>query len=163
MADNNTYVIYISLPEDDSKSKVVSNQSGSQKSSENSNNGKLEKGLNMAKGLVSYKAVSAFVNNLISHEISMVSLRTGAVEYEEKLRFAHQTVNKLVGIGVATAIGATGGPIGALVGFIGSTMYTAIGYAQNMDRLRAQESLENISIGMAATRAGISGRRGVNQ
>lgn len=116
------------------------------------------------KSMVSYAAARTFADNLISYEISQVSLRTGAQEFEQKLQFGYSMTNKVVNIATATLAGAKlGGAIGAGVGFIGSIMYTMFGYSQNENIIRTKQTLEDISIGMASLRAGVSGRRGANQ
>lgn len=163
MAENNTYHLYVHFGGGGEKKSAVSNNSA------NKNNepeiSKTEQGaMNALEGMVSYAAVRAFANNLISYEISQVELRTGAREYEQKLRFGYDVANKVINIGTATVMGGlAGGPIGAAVGFLGSTFYTALGYMQNANTLRTQQNLEDISIGMANIRAGVSGRRGANQ
>ena len=163
MADNQ-YQIVIQLPNEGSDSKVVSGGNGEKRPTQTDAEKRAEGAANAIKGLVSFSAVRAFANNLISYEISQVELRTGAREYEQKLRFGYEVANKVLNIGMATASGfAMGGFVGAAVGLIGSTMYTAIGYMQNANTLRTQQNLEDISIGMANIRAGVSGRRGANQ
>ena len=165
MSSNNTYHIYVH-GDGENKPSVVSGGGGNVTGTEQAQQpSKTEQGaVNAVKGMVSFAAVRGFANNLISYEISQVSLRTGAKEYEQKLQFAQQVGNQGINIGLATAGGfAAGGPIGALVGFVGSTLYTAISYAQNANTIETKQNLENISIGMASVRAGVSGRRSSTQ
>lgn len=163
MADNE-YKIVIQLPDEDTSGNVVSGGGGGKRSTQTAEEKQAAGAANAVKGLVSFSAVRAFANNLISYEISQVELRTGAREYEQKLRFGYEVTNKVMNIGMATVAGAmTGGVIGAAVGFIGSTFYTALGYMQNANTLRTQQNLEDVSIGMANLRAGVSGRRSPNQ
>lgn len=158
------YSIVIQLPEEGTESKVVSGSSGNKIPAKTDAEKRAEGAEKAVKGMVSFASVRAFANNLISYDISQVSLRTGAEEYEQRLQFAYDTANKALDIGMATAIGAsTGGIIGAAVGFIGSTMYTLIGYAQKANTIRTKQNLEDISLGMASIRAGVSGRRGATQ
>lgn len=159
-----TYQITIKLPAESSQNTVVAGQQGTDSSPSQSGNKTEQGALKAAKGLVSFSAAAAFADNLISYEISQVELQTGAREYEQKLQFAYSTTKKVIGIASATAIGAkTGGPIGAIAGFIGSTFYTMLGYAQNARTIQTKQNLEDISLGMASIRAGISGRRSPNQ
>lgn len=165
MSSNNTYHIYVHGDGENNPS-VVSGGGGNVTGTEQAQQpSKTEQGaVNAVKGMVSFAAVRGFANNLISYEISQVSLRTGAREYEQKLQFAQQVGNQVLNIGLATAGGfAAGGAVGALVGFLGSTIYTAISYAQNANTIETKQNLENISIGMASVRAGVSGRRGATQ
>lgn len=153
-------LIVIQLPPDDGSGEVVSGGNTKKTAEEK----RAEGAMKAMQGMVSYASVRAFANNLISYEISQVELRTGAREYEQKLRFGYETANKLLNIGTATVMGASmGGAIGAVVGFLGSTFYTALGYMQNANTLRTQQNLENVSIGMANVRAGTAGRRSPNQ
>lgn len=168
MADDNTYHIYVhgNSSEGGQASSVVSGQT--QNTTEEIKTPEMSKtsqgAMRAVKGMVSYGAVRAFANNLISYELSQVNLRTGAAEYEQKLQFGYEMANKAINIGTATITGAmAGGPVGAIVGLLGSTMYTLIGYAQNYNTIQTKQTLENISLGMASQRAGISGRRGANQ
>lgn len=163
MAENNTYHLYVHLNGGQKKS-AVSNSAASEKTSEPEESKTEQGAMRALQGMVSYASVRAFANNLISYEISQVELRTGAREYEQKLRFGYEMANKVLNVGTAMAMGAmAGGAIGALVGFVGSTMYTAIGYMQNANTLRTQQNLEDISIGFASIRAGVSGRRSSRQ
>ncbi len=153
-------LIVIQLPSDDGSGDVVSDGSTKKTPEEK----RAEGAMKAMRGMVSYASIRAFASNLISYEISQVELRTGAREYEQKLRFGYEAANKLLNIATATGVGfKTGGAIGAAIGFLGSTFYTALGYMQNANTLRTQQNLEDISIGMANIRAGVSGRRGANQ
>lgn len=163
MADNQ-YQIVIQLPNEGSDHQVVSGGNGAKLPTQSDGEKQAAGAASAVKGLVSYGAIRAFADNLISYEISQVELRTGAREYEQRLRFGYEVGNKVLNVGIATVAGAmTGGAIGAVVGFLGSTFYTALGYMQNANTLRTQQNLEDISIGMANIRAGVSGRRGANQ
>lgn len=165
MPQTNEYHIYVHGEGSDSPSVVSGNMSTATGSDTTNKPSKTEQGaINAVKGMVSFAAVRAFANNLISYDISQVTLRTGAKEYEQKLQFAYNTANQLLNIGMTTAAGAAaGGVVGAVVGFLGSTMYTAISYAQNANTIQTKQNLEDISIGMASVRAGVSGRRGATQ
>ena len=158
-----TYQITIKLPAESSQNTVIAGQQGTDSSPSQSGNKTEQGALKAAKGLVSFSAAAALADNLISYEISQVELQTGAREYEQKLQFAYSTTKKVIGIVAATAIGAKAGPIGAIAGFIGSTFYTMLGYAQNARTIRTTQNLEDISLGMASIRAGVSGRRSPNQ
>lgn len=163
MAENNTYHLYVHFGSGDKKSAVsTANRSTNEQDAED---GKTAAGAERAlRGMVSYASVRAFANNLISYEISQVELRTGAREYEQKLRFGYDMFNKALNIGTATFMGAkAGGVVGAVTGLTVSTLYTFLGFLQNANTLRTQESLENLSIGMARDRAGVSGSRGSRQ
>ncbi len=109
----------------------------------------------------------SLANNLVSYEISQVSLETGATEYEQRLETVHSIVQSVGGAGVALVSGAIeGGPVGfaaALAGVAFAGINKIIGIEQRRQTLAASQALEDVSIGMARVRAGIGGRRGNNQ
>ena len=158
------YIMTIELPPDESDSKVVSGSNANERATKTDAQKKAEGAEKALKSMVSFAAVRTFADRLISYEISQVSLRTGAKEYEQKLQFGYDLLNKGLNVGMATAAGfAAGGVVGAGVALIGSTIYSLIGYAQNANTIATNKSLEDISIGMASERAGVSGRRGATQ
>lgn len=116
---------------------------------------------NFATFMVAYRTVKSFVNQIATHEVSMVSLRTGSNEMQERAQFTYEMIQK--GIGVLEAVGTgalVGGLPGALVGLTLSAAHTVIGYAQNQDRINTQRTLENQSIQLNYIRAGARGSRG---
>ena len=165
MSSNNTYHIYVH-GDGENKPSVVSGGGGNVTGTEQAQQpSKTEQGaVNAVKGMVSFAAVRGFANNLISYEISQVSLRTGAKEYEQKLQFAQSVGNQVTNVLMATGFGFKyGGGLGATAAFATSSIYTLIGYAQNINTIETKQNLENISIGMASVRAGVSGRRSSTQ
>ncbi len=116
---------------------------------------------------VSFASAMSLANNLVSYEISQVSLETGATEYEQRLETVHSIVQSVGGAGVALVSGAIeGGPVGfaaALVDVAVSGINKAINIWQRGKTLAAQQALEDVSINMALARAGTGGRRGSNQ
>lgn len=160
----NTYHLYVHIDGGNEKQSAVSTKETGIGDATPQGNDTAESALVATKGLVSFSAVRAFAGNLISYEISQVELRTGAREYEQKLRFGYEMANKGLNVVTATAAGfAMGGAFGAVAGLIGSLGYTVLGYVQNANTIRTQENLEDVSIGMANIRAGVSGRRGRTQ
>jgi hypothetical protein len=114
-----------------------------------------------AQGMVAYKTVKSFATQIINHEVSMVELRTGSKELQERANFTNQLVQQGVGILESMVAGAmVGGIVGAVVGTALSVTHTAIGYAQAQNRIDTQRTLENNSIQMNYIRAGARGSRG---
>lgn len=114
-----------------------------------------------AKGLVAYHTVKSFATQVVNHEVSMVQLRTGSNELQERANFINQTVQKGIGIlegGIAGAM--VGGLPGFLIGTTLSLMHSVIGYGQAVNRLNTENTLENQSIVMNIVRAGARGSRG---
>lgn len=126
-----------------------------------------EKFMKGVKRMVSFSAVKSTADTLISNRISAISLRTGATEYEQRLAYIHGAVSQTVGAGAALiGAGLAGGPAGLALAAIGVAVSGAqklLAIAQKNEQLQLQEDIENISIGMARTRAGVSGRREKNQ
>ena len=158
------YIMTIELPPDESDSKVVSGSNANQRPTRTDAEKKAAGAESALKSMVSFAAVRTFADRLISYEISQVSLRTGAREYEQKLQFAYSMTNKGINLITAGYVGyKMGGLIGAGVAVGTSLFYNAITYAQNANTIATNKSLEDISIGMASERAGVSGRRGATQ
>lgn len=168
MADNNRFDIYLHLDGlgGDGGAMADSGESGTKTDTSPSEavTGKVAKKLQQ---VVSFSSAAALADRLISYEISQVSLRTGAVEYEQRQQAAYGVGRSVVGAGVSLAYGAiAGGPAGLAVAAIGvavSGVNKLVGIAQKEQTLRTEQSLENISIGMASVRAGVNGRRSSNQ
>ncbi len=120
-----------------------------------------------AKKVVAYTGIKQIANSVISYEISTVNLRTGAAEYQQRLQFAYNEGSKALSSVGAIAMGAVvGGPAGAAVAAAGvalSYIMKFIGWGQNAARLQTEQNLENISLGFASVRAGITGRRSNSQ
>lgn len=108
------------------------------------------------KGLVSYGTVSSIAGNLVSYEISKVTLQTGASEHEQKLNAYYGIGRKIVNIGAAYAIG---GPIAGTAALVGTVVNTAVSYVQRQNTLNLQQEVENMSISLQNRRAGTRGRR----
>lgn len=169
MADSNEYHIYVHFDgAEDKKSAVAGTGTGSTGTSavSNSSDG-ADKVANKLTKMVSFAAVKSTADQLINYEISQVALETGAVEYEQRLSYSYNVASQVVGAGAALALGAaTGGTAGfalAAIGVVTSGVQKLIGIAQKQRQLNTEQSLENISIGMASVRAGVTGRRSANQ
>lgn len=169
MAENNTYHIYLHLDEltDSGAMAGTTGSTGADNTATDSSDASAARVASAAKKLVSFAAVASTADKLISYEISQVSLRTGATEYEQRMNATYSLGKQVVGAGAALAGGAVlGGPAGfavALIGVVSSGINKMITYEQNRETLRTQQSLENISIGMQNIRAGTTGRRAREQ
>ncbi len=114
-----------------------------------------------ARRIVSVSTAGMIADKLVSYEISTVSLRTGATEYEQKLQFGYSTLKQTA---VPLVVGAvTGGLPGAIIGGLFSFVMQGISWAQNAQTIDYNRQLENISIGMASVRAGVTGSRSDRQ
>ena len=114
-----------------------------------------------AKGMVAYGMVKSFATQVVNHEVSMVELRTGSNELQGRANFINNVGQKVIGIGESIVGGAmVGGLYGAIAGAVIGIAHTALGYAQQQDKLNTERSLENITINMKSLRAGVNNSRG---
>ena len=160
----NEYVIRIKLPSGKKSSSPVSNSSASDSGTsevQSYMDKSAESAKNAAQRLLTFGTAASVADKLISYEINTVSLRTGAVEYEQKLQFGYSMLqNNALPLIVGAA---TGGLPGAIIGGMWSFSMQAISWSQNAQTIDYQRQLENIAIGMANVRAGASGSRSNNQ
>ena len=163
---SNEYIIRIPLPTDSQSSGPVSATQISNGGGDTSEQkGYMAKSAESAKSavkqIVSYGTAIAVADKLISYDISTVSLRTGATEYEQKLQFGYSMAKQTL---LPAAIGlATGGLPGAIIGGLFSFAMQGITWAQNSQTIQYNKQLESISLRMANTRAGVTGSRSDKQ
>lgn len=113
-------------------------------------------------GMVAYRTVKSFANQIISHNVSMVQLRTGSNEQQERANFTRDMVSKGVSV-LETGLMAglvTGNVVGFVAGVAIGVTSQLVSYAQNQDRINTQRTLENQSIQLNYIRAGARGSRG---
>lgn len=164
-AGNNEYVIRLqlgNLPDGSngpvSNPSVGSSKDGGEKSywAKSADSAK-----SAAQKIVSVGTAASIADKLISYEVNSVSLRTGATEYEQKLQFGYSTLKSTA---VPLVVGAaTGGLPGAAIGLVMGLAMQGIQWAQNAQTISYNRDLENISIGMANIRAGVTGSRSTKQ
>lgn len=175
MPNTNSYRLVIDVSALEEKKSVVakSNGTGAGSGTAGKSDGadlqgtmsKVEKNAGKAVlGMVSYATASSFADRLITNELSVVELSTGAREYEQRLQFGYSVGKTAVNAAVALGVGIGTGtwPI-VLAGLAVAGVGKLMEINQNTRRLNMSENLEDISIGFANTRAGVSGRRGQNQ
>ena len=113
-----------------------------------------------AKGMAAYGVVKTFATQVVNHEVSMVKLRTGSNELQERANFINSVAQKGLNILETTAAGAAlGGLPGAALGFVLGAAHTVIGFAQNQERINTERSVENVGLMMMNIRAGANGSR----
>ena len=158
---NSTYVIRIENgTSGGGDSPIAGNTSSSSSSSSGGNKKTYTQGQKNAqtalKALVAYdKFVKPFVDQAIQHQVSTIELRTGSAELQQKVEF---------GLGIAQSVGgilqgalagyAVGNLPGALIGTLVSVGTTVMNYANQADKIRMQQSLENITLRGMNVRAG---------
>ena len=120
--------------------------------------------MKMAKQLVSVGAIVHTVDQVVSHQLSMISLETGSQEYGQRASYVYQKAGGFVkSVAAGALVGSAAGPWGALAGAaiaavsnIGSNL---MNYFFKQDEISAQKDLEDTSRRMRMTRAAVSGRR----
>ncbi len=166
MADNNEYNIYVHFDGDGQPTSAMAGAgNGSTDGSDKPDNGGVT--AKLAKRVVSFAFVKSTADRIANFEHSQIQLRTGAVEYGQRISTAYSIISETVGAGAALALGAIhGGPAGFAVAAMGvalSGVNKIIGLIQKEQQLSTERSLENISIGLANIRAGVSGSRAGRQ
>lgn len=120
--------------------------------------------MKMAKRLVSVGAIVHTVDQIASHQHSMISLETGAQEYGQRVQYTYQKVGGFIkSVAMGAWAGSAAGPLGALAGAavaavtnVGSNV---MNYLFKQDQIAAEKDLEDTSRRMRMMRATVSGRR----
>lgn len=120
--------------------------------------------MKMAKRLVSVGAIVHTADQIVSHQVSMISLETGAQEYGQRVQYIYQKAGGFVkSVAMGALAGSAAGPLGALAGAavaavtnIGSNI---MNYFFKQDQIATQRELEDTSRRMRMMRATVSGRR----
>ncbi len=160
----NDFHLYIHLDEAGESSAMAG---GAENKSESASTGgdATAKGIqSAAKKIVSYAAIKATAEQIISGNLSMVELSTGASEYEQRLQAGYNVGKQIWNAGQTVVLGAlAGGLPGAIAGLVVSGVHMAISYSFRAATLAKEKNLENVSIGMMNIRAGTAGRRSRDQ
>lgn len=115
---------------------------------------------NYLAGMVAWRTVKPYLTQVINHEVSLVELRTGSRELQNRANFVNQMVQQSVNTLEMVATGAlVGGGAGAFVGLATSLVHTGISYMQASNKIELQKTLENRSIEMQVIRASAYGSR----
>lgn len=114
----------------------------------------------LIKGLVAYKKVKPWVNQVISHNVSMVELRTGSQQQQQRVSFAYQVATDTANLAENIATGfLLGNVAGAVTGAIMTVASKIISIAQRQNEINTKQTIENVSVQMNYIRAGAGGRR----
>lgn len=162
----NTYRVFFDLPDGGKKNKAVSTsatdmeipQDTEEKSFISQN---LETLQNSLKKLVTVGTGKALAEKLTANEVSLVSLRTGAKEYEQKLQFEFSILKQAST--PITIAATTGNFVAAGAGVAFSLFMQGLQFMQNQRVIDYNRDIENIAIGFARNRAGVDSSRGTRQ
>ena len=169
MADNRNYTITLKI---DGTTDINSNSavagSSTQSTSSAVGHGANKPGLlqspearaNYTSALVAWHTIKPFVTQHATYQTSLVALRTGSNEMQEKANLINQTVQTGVGLLEMAATGAAiGGGAGAVIGAISSVASSIFGLYQRTNKLSLERTIENKSLEMLRIRAGTLGSR----
>lgn len=152
MADDRHYTITIY----DKTGSNVSPIAGEKKGGKDTKNDDSNSG-NVALGWMVVQKVANYAKRAISFEISMVSLRTGEVERQQRMQFTYDILGQASSAVTNIMVGAKmGGVPGAIVAAAYTAVETSINIGQKITRYNTQRNLENISLGLARVRSGDS-------
>lgn len=117
--------------------------------------------LGALKKVVSYGFAKSLIVKAVNHEVSLVELRTGSNELQQRADLYNGIRQQAFGIvEMAVLGGGIGGIGGAVVGATVGLLNTVIGIAQRQDTINLQRNVENISLQRQYVRAGARGSRG---
>jgi hypothetical protein len=151
MADDRHYTITIYDKTGSNVSPIAGEKKGGKETKTDSNSG------DVALGWMVVQKVANYVKRAISFEISMVSLRTGEVERQQRMQFTYDILGQVSDAITNISVGAlTGGGVGAVVATAYTAVEASINIGQKIIRYNTQRSLENISLGLARIRSGNS-------
>ena len=119
-------------------------------------------------GLVSYGAVTSTINRVWSHHNSLIEVKTGSREQQERQTYIYNNVSSLVNSTVggamagASVAGLPGLAVGAAIGLVSSITNYGINYAMQTDVISKNRQLEDVTRQLSTQRVTISGSRYMN-
>ena len=119
-------------------------------------------------GLAAYGTVRKITSTIISHNNSLIEVRTGSREQQERTSFIYNTsmgfVDSVVTGAAAGAMvgGVAGAAAGAVIGVAKQGLSMAINVAKTSDLLAKQRTLENITHDLQTQRITVNGSRYMN-
>lgn len=116
-------------------------------------------------GMAAYGTVRKITNEIVSHNNSLIYVKTGSREAQERQTFIYNTsmgfVDSLVmgASGGFAVAGLPGAAIGALIGVVSQGLNMGINYTKTSDTLAKNRQLENIQRDLQAQRVTTNGSR----
>lgn len=116
-------------------------------------------------GMAAYGTVRKITNEIVSHNNSLIYVKTGSREAQERQTFIYNTsmgfVDSMVSGAAAGAMvgGPAGAAIGALIGVVNQGLGMAINIAKTSDILAKNRTLENIQRDLQTQRVTTNGSR----
>jgi hypothetical protein len=119
-------------------------------------------------GIAAYATVRKITGTIISHNNSLIEVRTGSREQQERTSFIYNTATGFVDATVtgasagAMAGGVYGAVAGAAIGVVKQGISMTINIAKTADLLAKQKTLENITRDLQTQRVTTNGSRYMN-
>ena len=119
-------------------------------------------------GLAAYGTVRKITDTIVSHNNSLIEVRTGSREQQERTSFIYNTATGFLDSAVSGAVagGMIGGPAGAaagaIIGVAKQGLSMTINAAKTADLLSKQRQLENIGRDLQTQRVTVNGSRYMN-
>lgn len=157
MANYSLTVYYNGKPTSSAPGTPAGTGIGKQKAESKENLGQVSKvlGVSSMVGFAKRAAVSA-----IQFQVNTVELRTGSQALQERYTMWQNNAMRVYNASEGLLIGiATGNPLIAVGSIATSLAFAGLEYAHRVEKLRLEQSVENVSIGLANIRAGVGGSR----
>lgn len=119
-------------------------------------------------GMAMYGTVRKITNEIVSHNNSLIQVKTGSREQQERQTFIYNTATGFLDAAVTgasagfMAVGALGAGLGALLGVTKQGLSMAINVAKTSDILAKNKQLENIQRELQTQKVTVSGSRYMN-
>lgn len=106
-----------------------------------------------------YSTAKNMAKQAVNHEISMVEMRTGSKELQQRASLNMQVLQETASFAGKAGVAFAANPVlGGLV--VGAEIaQSVVSYNQTMDRINTARTIENIGLGMNYVRAGANGSR----
>lgn len=149
----------------------IKNKQGGESSSKSGGKSKktvtdlLEK---QARGLITYAAISSAVDSVISYNNSLIEVRTGSRELQERTTYSYNVAKSFFNSTVVGGMtgakygGVWGAAAGAVIGFVGSGLSYGINRAKQENVIAENARLEMAQRQTSAQRVTVSGSRYMN-
>lgn len=115
--------------------------------------------------LIGFQGAKGVVDEIVTFNNSLIELRTGSREQQQRATFAYSTASGLVNsvisgaTGGAAMAGAVGAASGAVLGLVKSIFSTSINFMKQEYVIAEQRNLERLTQNAAAQRVTVSGSR----
>ena len=118
----------------------------------------------LAKGLVAWRTVKPWINQAVSAELNIVSIREGSTELAQKRQYAYQLASQTISFGERVLTGAAVGGIGGAFVAAGiGIAHQLLSYYNNQRAIEARQAIEQQTLNMNYIRAGARGSRSKNE